>query len=338
VINISKKRLLSVAAAAGVVAMALTGCSNSSATTTKGLADGFGSIATDRSAIIVTYYNPASDPFWHQIYQGAQDAAELGNLTLTHLTADAKDDVLISNIQTAIAKNPKVLFMPFNLGEKETTVACQAHDAGITVIAYNVPPAPGAAKCVAGFVGQDFYAVGQIIGTQLLAQVPLKTGDKVFFPAEHAEQPYAQQRGGGVNDSLKAAGVQGTFLSTGDDDATTLSNLTAWLTANKDVKAIVPLGGTPHRNVYAAMDAAGVKVPVIGFDTSQPVIDAITSGADLGTADQQGYVQGFQAVMQGVLSLDFGLLPANINSGGTGLVTKDNVGNLSDPKLKGVRY
>jgi simple sugar transport system substrate-binding protein len=70
----------------------------------------------------------------------------------------------------------------------------------------------------------------------------------------------------------------------------------------------------------------------------QQVIDAITAGEDLGTADQQGYVQGFQSVMQGILSIDFGLLPANINSGGQGLVTKDNVANLSDPKLKGVRY
>jgi simple sugar transport system substrate-binding protein len=340
VIKFNKKRGLALAAIVGAAALALSGCASTPATpAATGLADGFGSLGTNRDVMFFTYYNPASDPFWNQIFTGAQDAAKLGHLNLTHVTADSKDDVLISNIQTGIAKKPAIMFIPFNLGEKETTVACQAHDAGIQVIAYNVPPAPGAANCVSAFVGQDFYAVGQIIGKQLLAQVPtLKSGDKIFFPAEHAEQPYAQQRGGGVNDSLKAKGLKGTFLSTGDDDATTLSNLTAWLTANKDVKAIVPLGGTPHRNVYAAMKAAGVTVPVIGFDTSQQVIDGITSGADLGTADQQGYVQGFQSVMQGVLSIDFGLLPANINSGGQGLVTKENVGNLSNPKLKGVRY
>jgi simple sugar transport system substrate-binding protein len=342
VIKINKKRGLTFAAIVGAAALALSGCAASTpdaAPAATGLASGFGSIGTNRDVMFFTYYNPSSDPFWHQIFQGAQDAAELGHLNLTHVTADSKDDVLISNIQTGIAKKPAIMFIPFNLGEKETTVACQAHDAGIKVIAYNVPPAPGAADCVSAFVGQDFYAVGQIIGKQLLAQVPeLKKGDKIFFPAEHAEQPYAQQRGGGVNDSLAAKGLKGTFLSTGDDDATTLSNLTAWLTANKDVKAIVPLGGTPHRNVYQAMKDAGVTAKVIGFDTSQQVIDAITAGEDLGTADQQGYVQGFQSVMQGILSIDFGLLAANINSGGQGLVTKENVANLSDPKLKGVRY
>ena len=114
--------------------------------------------------------------------------------------------------------------------------------------------------------------------------------------------------------------------------------MTSWLASNKDVKAVVPLGGTPHRNAVAAEDAAGVKVPIIGFDTSPQVIDGIKSGRIIATADQQGYVQGFQTVMQGTLFLDFGLSPATINSGGNALIDKKNVNLLEDKALQGVRW
>lgn len=114
--------------------------------------------------------------------------------------------------------------------------------------------------------------------------------------------------------------------------------MTTWLTANPDVKAVVPLGGTPHRNLVKAEDAASVKAPIVGFDTSPQVIQGIKDGRILATADQQGYIQGFQSVMQSVLYLDFAISPANINSGGNGLIDKSNVANLEAPDLKGVRY
>jgi simple sugar transport system substrate-binding protein len=157
-------------------------------------------------------------------------------------------------------------------------------------------------------------------------------------PAEEPDQQYAIQRGGGVEDALKAVGVKCDYLRTSGEDGEALNSMQSWLTANKDVKAIVPLGGTPHRNAVAAEDAAGVEVPIIGFDTSPQVIDGIKSGRIIATADQQGYVQGFQTVMQGVLYLDFGLSPANINSGGNSLIDKTNVSVLEDKSLQGVRW
>jgi hypothetical protein len=42
--------------------------------------------------------------------------------------------------------------------------------------------------------------------------------------------------------------------------------------------------------------------------------------------------------MQGVLSLDFGFSAANINSGGNGLITKDNVANIEAKDLQGIRW
>jgi simple sugar transport system substrate-binding protein len=268
---------------------------------------------------------------------GAKDAAQIGNLNLTQQTAEGDTGKMTNLINAAIATKPAALFVPFNDPAWENAV-CEADKAGIPVIAFNVPPTGAAKGCVKGFVGQDFFQVGAIVGERLLNEVNLAAGDKVLCPAEEPQQQYAIQRGGGVESVLKQKGVKCTYLRTSGADEEALNALTTWLSANKDVKAVVPLGGTPHRNLVAAEDAAGVKAPIVGFDTSPQVIDGIKSGRIVATADQQGYIQGFQTVMQGLLNLDFGLSPANINSGGNALIDKSNVGLLEKTDLQGVRW
>ncbi len=303
-----------------------------------GLKSGLGSRSTNRDVYFLTYYNPASDAFWNQMLTGAQDAAQLNNFKLTHQTTDGTDPAAMTDlISAAIANKPAAMFIPFNDPAWEGA-ACEAHKAGIAIFAFNVPPAGEAKDCVKAVVAQNFFDVGAIIGTRLLKEVPLKAGDKVLCPAEEPDQQYAIQRGGGVESVLKTVGVKCEYLRTGGDDAGALDALTTWLTANPDVKVAVPLGGTPHRNLVAAEDAAGLKAPIIGFDTSPAVIEGIKSGRILATADQQGYIQGFQTVMQAGLFLDFALSPANINSGGNALIDKTNVGSLEDKALQGVRW
>jgi len=348
-LTLTTKRGLVAVAIASTAMLGLAACSASGTETksadssTSGLESGFGSRAENRNAYFITYYNPASDAFWAQILAGAEDAAALGNLELTHQTADADPTTMVTLVQTAIATNPAVIFMPFNEGEAWVDVACQAHDAGITVISYNVPAPDTAGDCVSGFVGQDFYEVGGIVGQALLDSGKVGAGDKVLITAEEPDQPYALQRGGGAFDVLDAAGIgvlpQEQWLRVGGDDAGALDALTSWLVANPDVKAVIPVGGTPHRNLPAALEAAGLSdVTVIGFDTAPQIVQGLKDGIIIATADQQGYVQGFQSTMQGVLSMDFGFSPANINSGGTGLITKDTVGNIEAGDLQGIRW
>ena len=336
-------RRASVALAVGTAGLLMfaSACSGSSSGDSAGasgaLKDGLGSRAENRNAYFITYYDPAADAFWNQMQTGAQDAAELGHLTLTSQTAESDTGKMTDLINAAIATKPAALFIPFNDPAWENAV-CEADQAGISVFAFNVPPAGAAKDCVQAFVGQDFFEVGTLVGQRLLEDVDLKAGDKVLCPAEEPTQQYAIQRGGGVESALDSVGVKCDYLQTTGEDAAALDAMTTWLTANKDVKAIVPLGGTPHRNAVAAEDAAGVTVPIVGFDTSPQVIDGIKTGRIIATADQQGYIQGFQTVLQAVLYLDFGLSPANINSGGNSLIDKTNVSVLEDPDLQGVRW
>ncbi|MCX2746298.1 substrate-binding domain-containing protein [Arthrobacter sp. MI7-26] len=327
------------AAGAAVLLFASACSSNSSASSSSSAAlkDGFGSHAQNRSVYFLTYYDPAGDAFWNQMATGAKDAAQLGNLKMTEQTAGGDASKMGDLINSAIANKPAAIFVPFNDPSWEGA-ACEASKAGISVYAFNVPPSANAKSCIKAFVGQDFKQVGQLVGQRLLKEVKIGAGDKVLCAAEEPTQQYAIQRGGGVEDALKAVGAKCTYLRTSAEDGAALDSMTSWLAANKDVKAVVPLGGTPHRNAVPAEDAAGVKAPIIGFDTSPQVIDGITSGRIIATADQQGYVQGFQTVLQASLQLDFGLSPSDINSGGNGLIDKTNVDNLKAKDLQGVRW
>jgi simple sugar transport system substrate-binding protein len=335
------RRLLALAAVATMSLGVLSACSSSSDSAGKGgsgaLKDGFGDRATNRNVEFITYYDPSQDAFWNQIKQGAEDAAKLSNFKLKQETAAGDTGKMTDLINAAAATKPAALVISFNDPAWENA-ACEASKAGVPVFAYNVPPSGPAKDCIKAFVGQDFYQVGTYVGQKLIDSVDLSAGDKVLCPAEEPSQQYAIQRGGGVESVLKSKGVKCTYLRTSGEDAPALDKMQAWLTANKDVKAIVPLGGTPHRNAVQAEDAAGVKVPIVGFDTSPQVIDGIKSGRILATADQQGYVQGFQPVLEAALYLDFGLSPATINSGGNSLIDKSNVSNLEDKALQGVRW
>lgn len=324
-------------AGAAALLLLVSACGGAESSGGGDLDNGFGSRAENRDAYFITFYDPAADAFWNQMLTGAKNAAELGNLDLTDQTA--KDDVgtMTDLINSAIASDPAALFIPFNDPSWESAV-CEAADAGIPVFAFNVPPAGVAKDCVQAFVGQDFVEVGKLVGERLLEEVDLQAGDKVLCPAEEPTQQYAIQRGGGVESVLQSVGVKCEYLQTTGEDGAALDAMTSWLNANKDVKAIVPLGGTPHRNAVAAEDAAGVEAPIVGFDTSPQVIDGINNGRIIATADQQGYIQGYQTVMQAVLYLDFGLSPADINSGGNALIDKDNVEVLVDPDLEGIRW
>jgi simple sugar transport system substrate-binding protein len=323
------------------VALLAAGCTGGggqgSSNSTGALEGGLGSRGANRSMYLFFFQDPATESTYAQIQKGAEDAAALAKINLTEQNAGGVVAQQVELVENAISNKPAAMFLNFQ-DPSWNDAACKAHDAGIKIYAYAIAPSGKAKGCVDAFVGQNFTEVGQIIGQRLLQEVQLGAGDKVLCPVEEPTAPYAIERAAGVNTALKSVGTQCTMLRTSSADEQALNALNTWLGANKDVKAIVPLGGTPHRNAVSAEDAVGVKAPIIGFDTSPQVIDGIKSGRIIATADQQPYVQGFQSVMQAALNLDFGLSPSDINSGGRGLIDKNNVGDLEAKDLQGIRW
>jgi ABC-type sugar transport system substrate-binding protein len=161
----------------------------------------------------------------------------------------------------------------------------------------------------------------------------IKSGDLVLLPVEQPEASYAVERGAGVKKALDKVGAKYEVIQAGaKGDAEALENMTQWLTGHKTVKAIIPMGGTPHRNALEALKNAGLdpsKVAVGGFDISKPVTDGIAAGTIKAAVTQEPYIQGFQTVAEAALLLDFGIKPFSINTG-AGIVDKSNVATVAD--------
>jgi ABC-type sugar transport system substrate-binding protein len=300
------------------------------------LESGLGSRAKGRKVTFVAD-NPPSDPFWGTIQRGAQDAAKLFNIDLDYQFTPEGADINGYNdlIGTAAAAKPDALIVVVRDQDVLTENICAASKAGIPVMSYNIGPTAGneVDKCVMGFIGQDFPAAGLKVANDMIALAGIKSGDLVLLPVEQPDASYAVQRGEGVKKALDAVGAKYEVIQAGaKGDAEALENMTQWLIGHKDVKAIIPMGGTPHRNALQALKDAGLSpdtVKVGGFDISGPVIDGIKAGTILTAVTQEPYIQGFQSVAEMALHLDFGIYPFSINTG-AGLVHKDNVATVEE--------
>jgi simple sugar transport system substrate-binding protein len=326
------------AAGASTTAAAATttaaGATTVEATQTKGLDSGLGSRGKNRKVVFVMD-NPPTDSFWGTIQTGAKDAAKLYNIDLeVAFTTEGADAAKYNElIGTSAAKKPAAIAVVIRDESQFTENVCAAQKAGVAVMSYNVL-APGKVRdCVEGFIGQDFTAAGELIGDRMVKDAGIKEGDLVLLPVEQPDASYAKERGAGVKKALDKVKAKYEVIQAGaKGDAEALENMTQWLVGHQTVKAIIPMGGTPHRNALEALKNAKLdpaKVIVGGFDISKPVTDAIAAGTIKAAVTQEPYIQGFQTVAELALLIDFGIKPFSINTG-AGIVDKANVATVAE--------
>jgi simple sugar transport system substrate-binding protein len=325
------------AAGASTTAAAATttaaGATTVEATQTKGLDSGLGSRGKNRK-VVFAMDNPPTDVFWGVIQTGAKDAAKLYNIDLEIAFTDGADPAKYNElIGTSAAKKPAGIAVVIRDESQFTENVCAAQKSGVAVMSYNVL-APGKVRdCVEGFIGQDFTAAGELIGLRMIKEAGIKEGDLVLLPVEQPDASYAKERGAGVKKALDTVKAKYEVIQAGaKGDAEALENMTQWLVGHQTVKAIIPMGGTPHRNALEALKNAKLdpaKVIVGGFDISKPVTDAIAAGTIKAAVTQEPYIQGFQAVAELALLIDFGIKPFSINTG-AGIVDKANVATVAE--------
>ena len=326
------------AAGAATTAAAATttaaGATTVKATAGTAFASGLGSRGKNRKVVFVMD-NPPTDSFWGTIQTGAKDAASLYNIDLeVAFTTEGADAAKYNElIGTSAAKKPAAIAVVIRDESQFTENVCAAQKAGVAVMSYNVL-APGKVRdCVEGFIGQDFTAAGELIGLRMIKEAGIKEGDLVLLPVEQPDASYAKERGAGVKKALDTVKAKYEVIQAGaKGDAEALENMTQWLVGHQTVKAIIPMGGTPHRNALEALKAAKLdpaKVIVGGFDISKPVTDAIAAGTIKAAVTQEPYIQGFQTVAELALLIDFGIKPFSINTG-AGIVDKANVATVAE--------
>jgi len=199
-------------------------------------------------------------------------------------------------------------------------------DAGIAVVSLNVDDSEGAAgNCRMAFMGQDFVATGYLIGQRMIADHGIGAGDLVFAPVEAPEAVYAVQRAEVLVKAMEEVGATADVVGVGFNLADAQTTEVQYLLGHPETKAIVALGSVPLTVAPAAVQEAGLSLPIGGFDLTAEIIQGIEDSTITASVDQQPYSQGFYAVTQLALYLKYGLYPSDMDTGGQGLVDASNV-------------
>ncbi|RCW55413.1 substrate-binding domain-containing protein [Halanaerobium sp. ST460_2HS_T2] len=297
------------------------------------------------------YFFPGGSPggtFATVVYNGAVKAAEiLGDRVNVHyMWSEWSPQMMVSQFQQAVAANPDGIAVMGHPGDDayEPFVE-EARKKGIIVTSQNttLPRLEERYKADGfGYVGQELYPSGQLLGNGCVNRFELGEGDKALVWGLKS-RPTRGQRTQGVIDALEEAGVEVDYMEISaevDKDASNgIPVITGYLQSNPDCDLVV----TDHGNLTASMqsyleaaDFGPDEIYGAGFDLSPATADAIRSGYTDLVLDQQPYLQGFLPVMQIYLTKRFQFSGLHIDTG-AGLIHEGNIEMIAPLAEEGIR-
>ena len=232
---------------------------------------------------VVIYFFPGGSPggtFATVVYNGARKAEEiLGDRVEMHYRwSEWSPQMMVSQFQQAVAANPDGIAIMGHPGDNayEPFVE-EAREKGIIVTSQNttLPRLEERYKSEGfGYVGQELYPSGQLLGNGCINRFDLGEGDKALVWGLRSK-PTRGQRTQGVIDALEEAGVEVDYMEISaevDKDASNgIPVITGYLQSNPDCDLVV----TDHGNLTASMrtylESAGFGPDEIigaGFDLS----------------------------------------------------------------------
>jgi simple sugar transport system substrate-binding protein len=181
-----------------------------------------------------------------------------------------------------------------------------------------------------GYVGQNLYNSGVLLGQSAVSQLHLKAGDRAMVWGL-LSQPTRGLRTKGAIDALKKAGLKVDYIEinkqTNADPAAGVPTFTAYVSSHPDVKLVV----TDHGGLTATAETylkAAHKGPndigIAGFDLSPATITAIQGGWTDLILDQQEWLQGYLPILQICLTKVYKFAGLYVDTG-SGIINKSNV-------------
>jgi simple sugar transport system substrate-binding protein len=298
--------------------------------------------------IVFTHHSSASNPFWQAVKKGFDDACTRieANCQMVFTQSEGSIEQETANITAALASKPDALLTSIPDDNALDEIIANARKDGVIVLAVNVDDSKGAdGNARQAFIGQNFIPAGYALGKKMSEFFPKEGPIKAVVGISAPGQNWSEQRGAGVTKFLeeyKAANpdreVDIKRLDTGTDGAVVADRVGAYLNANPDTTVYFDTG-LWHAYVAQALADRGVppgKVLMGGFDIVAEVLQQMEAGYIQVEVDQQPYMQGYMSVMEAYLAKNFGLSPADIDTG-RGIVVKEDVAGLMDLAKQGVR-
>ncbi|MCB0050033.1 MAG: substrate-binding domain-containing protein, partial [Caldilinea sp.] len=242
--------------------------------------------AAPAEQLTIAFSVPAmSFPFFvHMEKQVRDEAAKIGNIEI--VTLDGQDDTTkqVADLEGVIAQGYDGLIVSPRTSEGVAPVIQQVIDAGIPVVTID-RSAEGVTGLLA-HVGANNVIGGEAQGEAILSLFP--DGAKIIELLGTPGASPAIDRSAGLHNVIDPAGnIEVVCQQTGNfnrnDGLTVTENC---LTANPDVQAIVAANDDMALGAVEAASAAGVSVPIIGFDALPEAIQAVNEGTLYGSVEQ----------------------------------------------------
>ena len=299
---------------------------------------------------IVIYFfcgGPPGGTFGTIVYNGAKAAADiLGNrVSVRYIWSDWSPEKMVSQFQQAVAVHPDGIAVMGHPGvEALKPFVEEAEREGIIVTSQNVTLPELEEKYKAngfGYVGQDLYGSGYMLGKAAVKKAGLGKGDRALVWGLKRE-PTRGLRTRGAIDALKKAGLIVDYLEISpevDKDASAgIPIIVGYLQKHPDCKLVITDHGQLTATLPAYFRAANLGPDDIygaGFDLAPPTLEGIKSGyVDL-VHSQQPFLQGFLPIFQIYLTAKYKIAGLDIDTG-VGLIDKTNVDFIAPLVEKGM--
>jgi simple sugar transport system substrate-binding protein len=267
---------------------------------------------TQRYTVAMITHAAPGDTFWDIIRHGALAAAAKDNVTLKY-SSDPDPTKQAALIQDAI--NSKVDAIAVTDPNPAATCPAiqKARAAGIPVAMFNAGVGNWQQCGGMEYFGQDESIAGEAAGKRLAT-----AGAKhVLCVLQATGQVQLEARCAGVQKGLGSEGTMTKVYVNGTDNSAMLSSMTAKLTQDKSIDAVITLGAPVALVAIQSIGSAHSTAKLYTFDTNAALIAKIKSGAVQWAVDQQPYLQGYESVD----SMWLYLTNANVLGGGVTVLT-----------------
>jgi simple sugar transport system substrate-binding protein len=280
---------------------------------------------------------PAGGVFAVNVYNGARQAAADLGANVRYVWSNWDPETMVAQFKAAIATRPAGIAVMGHPGDAALKPwVDQAEAKGIIVTSQNTELPTLYKKYLAkgfGYVGQNLYASGQLLGQSAVTQLHLKKGDRAMVWGL-LSQPTRGLRTKGVIDAFKKAGLKVDYIEisaqTNADPTAGVPTFTAYVSSHPDVKVVVTdhggLTATAQTYLQAAHKGPG-DIGIAGFDLSPATVKAIQGGWTDLVLDQQEWLQGYMPILQVCLAKVYKFAGLYIDTG-SGIINKSNIGPL----------
>lgn len=307
-------------------------------------------ISQKKEKPVEIYFFPGGPPggtFSTVVYNGAKAAAEIlgDRVDVKYKWSDWNPQKMVSQFQETVAVRPDGIAVMGHPGvDALKPFVEEAEREGIIVTSQNVTLPELEEKYKAngfGYVGQDLYGSGYMLGKAAMERAGLGKGDRALVWGLKRE-PTRGLRTRGAIDVLEKAGVTVDYFEISpevDKDASAgIPIAVAYLQKHPDCKLVITDHGQLTATLPAYFRAAGLgpdDVYGAGFDVAPPTLEGIRSGyVDL-VHSQQPFLQGFLPIFQIYLTVKYKIAGLDIDTG-VGLIDKTNVDFIAPLAEKGL--